>query len=72
VTNLRVIYKRGFIERNTVEMNMDKIESVGVTQTIVGRLLDYGSIHIRGTGEGIETLRKMAAPVLLRNCITAR
>jgi uncharacterized membrane protein YdbT with pleckstrin-like domain len=40
VTNLRVIYKRGFIERNTVEMNMDRIESVGVTQTIVGRLLD--------------------------------
>jgi uncharacterized membrane protein YdbT with pleckstrin-like domain len=72
VTNLRIIYKRGFIERNTVEMNMDKIESVGVTQTIVGRILDYGTIHIRGTGEGIEILRKIATPVSLRNCITAR
>ena len=28
VTNRRVIYKTGFIQRNTNEMNMDKVESV--------------------------------------------
>jgi hypothetical protein len=72
VTNRRVIYKRGFIRRHTVEMNMDKIESVTVTQSIVGRMLDYGTIHIRGTGIGLEHLHKIAAPLSLRNCITAR
>jgi uncharacterized membrane protein YdbT with pleckstrin-like domain len=72
VTNLRVIYKRGFIKRHTAEMNMDKIESVTVTQTIWGRILGYGTIHIRGTGEGIEHLHMIRAPVQLRNCITAR
>jgi Bacterial PH domain len=72
VTNLRVVYKRGFIRRHTAEMNMDKIESVTVSQSILGRILDYGTIHVRGTGEGIEHLHKVRAPIELRNCITAR
>jgi uncharacterized membrane protein YdbT with pleckstrin-like domain len=72
VTSRRVIYKRGFIWRHTAEMNMDKIESVTVTQSILARLLDYGTIHVRGTGEGIEHLQRVRAPLALRNCITAR
>jgi len=72
VTNRRVISKRGFIRRHTAEMNMDKIESVIVTQSILGRILDYGTIHVRGTGEGIENLTRIRAPIALRNCITAR
>jgi hypothetical protein len=39
VTNHRVIYKKGFIRRHTAEMNMDKVESVAVDQTIMGRVL---------------------------------
>ena len=72
VTTKRVIFKHGFIRRITSEMNMDKIESVVVTQSITGRVLDYGSIRILGTGEGMEHLYKVAAPVALRNCIVAR
>ena len=72
VTNQRVIYKRGFIWRRTAEMNMNNVESVIVTQSILGRMLDYGSIHVRGTGEGIERLHKISSPIELRNCITAR
>ena len=72
VTNLRVIYKRGFIKRHTAEMNMDKIESVIVTQSILGCMLNYGAIHVRGTGVGIEHLHRIRAPIELRNCITAR
>ncbi len=72
VTDRRVIYKRGFIKRHTVEMNMDKIESVDVDQSLLGRLLNYGTIHVFGTGEGIESLRRIAAPLALRNAITAK
>ena len=72
VTDRRVIYKCGFIKRHTVEMNMDKIESVDVDQSILGRLLNYGTIHVLGTGEGIESLRRIAAPLALRNAITAK
>jgi len=72
VTNLRVIYKHGFIRRHTAEMNMDKIESVTVTQSMMGRMLDYGSIHVRGTGVGMEPFHKIRAPIGLRNFITTR
>ena len=72
VTDRRVIYKCGFIKRHTVEMNMDKIESVDVDQSLLGRLINYGTIHLLGTGECIESLRRIAAPLALRNAITAK
>jgi uncharacterized membrane protein YdbT with pleckstrin-like domain len=70
VTNLRIIYKAGFISRSTVEMHMDKVESVDVDQSILGRLLDYGSVTVRGVGTGFEPLKNIAAPIELRNHIT--
>jgi uncharacterized membrane protein YdbT with pleckstrin-like domain len=70
VTNRRVIYKKGLIRRQTNEMNMDKVESVQVEQSILGRMFDYGTVTILGTGEGFETLRTIANPIELRNCIT--
>src|SRR5580704_4548122 len=51
VTDRRVIVKTGLIRRHTAEMNMDKVESVTVYQSVLGRLLGYGSVHVRGTGE---------------------
>ena len=70
VTNRRVIYKKGLVRRQTNEMNMDKVESVQIDQTILGRMLDYGDVTILGTGEGFETLRTIASPIELRNSIT--
>jgi uncharacterized membrane protein YdbT with pleckstrin-like domain len=69
-TNRRIIYKKGLIRRQTNEMNMDKVESVQVEQSILGRMLDYGTVTILGTGEGFETLRTIASPIELRNSIT--
>lgn len=50
VTNKRIIVKTGIISRRTLEMNLNKIESVNVDQSIIGRLLGYGTITIIGTG----------------------
>ena len=83
VTDRRIIYKRGFINRHTEEMNMDKVASVDVDQSILGRMLDYGTIHIIGTGgaqvvdrdgvaHGIEHLHRIASPLALRNAIIAK
>jgi uncharacterized membrane protein YdbT with pleckstrin-like domain len=71
VTTHRVIYKTGFIRRHTVEMNMDKVETVDVDQSILGRMLGFGTIRVRGTGQSIESLRRIAHPIELRNAITA-
>jgi uncharacterized membrane protein YdbT with pleckstrin-like domain len=72
VTNNRIIYKYGLIRRHTSEMNMDKVESVNVVQSILGRMLDYGTIDIMGTGQGFESLREFASPLELRNAIIAK
>jgi uncharacterized membrane protein YdbT with pleckstrin-like domain len=71
VTDRRIIYKTGFIARHTAEMNMHRVETVAVEQGIVGRLLNYGTVHIRGTGAGIENLTMVASPLALRSEITA-
>lgn len=72
VTNLRVVHKTGFISRKTFEMSLDKVESVDVTQSIWGRIFDYGDVTIMGVGEGKETITTIASPLAFRNSITAR
>jgi Bacterial membrane flanked domain. len=72
VTNLRVVHKTGFIKRRTFEMALDKVESVDVNQSILGRLLNYGDVTILGVGEGRETITTIASPLAFRNSITAR
>jgi uncharacterized membrane protein YdbT with pleckstrin-like domain len=71
VTDRRVIYAVGFVNRHTVEMNMDKIESVDVEQWLSAQLLNYGDIVIHGTGETCEVLREIDDPLHFRSHITA-
>jgi uncharacterized membrane protein YdbT with pleckstrin-like domain len=66
ITNKRVIIKTGLISRKTIEMNLQKIESVNVDQSILGRLLGYGDLHIVGTGGTRETFRKIKKPITFR------
>ena len=70
VTDHRIIVKTGLVRRHTNEMNMEKVESVQVDQSVLGRILNYGDVVIIGTGEGQEQLKSVAAPVDLRNHIT--
>jgi uncharacterized membrane protein YdbT with pleckstrin-like domain len=72
VTNMRVVHKSGFINRKTFEISLDKVESVDVNQSILGRILNYGDVTIRGVGEGVETIETIASPLEFRNHITAR
>lgn len=72
VTDRRVIYKRGLVQRHTAEMNLDKVETVGVDQSILGRMLGYGTVDLRGTGGGIEGIRTVSDPLVFRSAITAR
>jgi len=72
VTDRRVIYKTGLIQRHTVEINLDKVESVDVDQSVMGRLFGYGTVTIRGTGQAVEPLRDMADPLQFRSAILAR
>jgi uncharacterized membrane protein YdbT with pleckstrin-like domain len=72
VTNRRIIYKHGLIRRRTIEMNMEKVESVDVSQSIPGRIFNYGDVLIHGVGVGFEPLRMVDEPIRLRNAIIAK
>jgi uncharacterized membrane protein YdbT with pleckstrin-like domain len=66
ITNKRVIIKVGLISRRTLEMNLSKIESVNVSQSILARLLGYGSIVVIGTGGTREEFHDIASPLIFR------
>ncbi len=63
ITNKRVIVKVGFIQRATLEILLPRIESIQVVQTVPGRLLDYGTIIISGTGGSRDAFRNMPSPL---------
>ena len=52
-------------------MNMSKVESVDVDQSVAGRILGFGTVTIHGTGGGIESMRNIADPIAFRNHVTA-
>jgi uncharacterized membrane protein YdbT with pleckstrin-like domain len=70
VTNRRVIVKRGLIKRDTIEINAVKIESVDVRQSMPGRLLDYGTVVIRGTGGHFSEIADVRDPLALRRSVS--
>jgi uncharacterized membrane protein YdbT with pleckstrin-like domain len=72
VTNMRVVHKTGFIKRRSFEMALDKIESVDVDQSILGRLMNYGDVTVNGVGEGREKIRTIASPLAFRSAITTK
>jgi len=69
VTNRRVIAKFGLVRRSTVELNLAKIESIRVEQSVPGRLLGYGSIFVTGTGSTIEPIPYISEPIKFRQAV---
>lgn len=69
VTNRRIIAKRGFIQRRTMEILIRQVESVFVHQNILGRLLNFGTVVVIGTGGTKEPFRAISSPVMTRRII---
>jgi uncharacterized membrane protein YdbT with pleckstrin-like domain len=66
VTNKRIVVKTGIISRYTFEMNLNKVETINVDQSIFGRIFGYGTIIIIGTGGTRETFSTIAKPLEFR------
>ena len=66
ITNKRVIAKFGFISRRTVELNINKVESIQVDQSIVGRIFNYGSLVVSGAGTPQAPIPGISNPMLFR------
>ncbi len=66
VTNKRVIVKTGLISRKTLELNLAKAESIQVDQSLMGRLFNFGSLQINGTGMAHAPISGIRAPLEFR------
>jgi uncharacterized membrane protein YdbT with pleckstrin-like domain len=69
VTNKRVVLKTGFIARKAFDIQLDKIEGVIVNQGIIGRMFNYGSIVVRGTGGASQPFHNIADPFAFKRMI---
>jgi uncharacterized membrane protein YdbT with pleckstrin-like domain len=66
VTSKRIIVKHGFVRRQTVEMNLNRVESIQVEQGVLGRLFDFGTLVFSGTGTSHAPLVGIAEPMSFR------
>ena len=69
ITNKRVLMKTGWIQRNSLEMFLDKIEAIHVDQTVLGRLLGYGTLMIVGTGGSRDPFVNVPRPLHFRKMV---
>jgi len=67
VTNRRVIIKTGLASRKTIEMLLNKVESIEVSESTIGRLLGYGTVMMIGTGGTSESFQRVAHPLEFRS-----
>jgi uncharacterized membrane protein YdbT with pleckstrin-like domain len=72
VTNKRVIFKLGLVNRHTLELVLAKLETIGVEQTIPGRIFNYGTIIVTGTGGTKEPFRDIADPLEFRKHVQSQ
>lgn len=66
ITNKRVIAKFGLISRSTIEINIQKIESIQVNQGILGRIFNFGSIVVSGAGNPQAPIPGISSPLQFR------
>ena len=67
VTTRRVVIKQGLVNRKTIELLLNKIETIEVSEPMAGRMLGYGSITMVGTGGTSEPFHKIAHPLQFRS-----
>ncbi len=66
ITTKRVIVKFGFIRRRTIEININKVESIQVDQEILGRMFNFGTLVISGAGNPQAPVAGISSPMDFR------
>ncbi|MDP3442383.1 MAG: PH domain-containing protein, partial [Ignavibacteria bacterium] len=69
ITNKRIIAKTGFIRRNAKEILLSRVESIGVDQNVLGRVMSFGTIKITGTGGTQQIVKALTNPLVIRKRI---
>ncbi|HJR16473.1 MAG TPA: zinc ribbon domain-containing protein [Gemmatimonadales bacterium] len=72
VTNKRVLGKVGFVERESDETLLSKVEAIAVDQGVIGRMLGFGTLTLTGTGGTQGAFRGIAEPLEFRRQIQSQ
>jgi hypothetical protein len=51
------------------EIDASKIEGANIDQSVLGRLMNFGAVTMRGVGTGYEPIRHIADPLALRRAV---
>jgi uncharacterized membrane protein YdbT with pleckstrin-like domain len=66
VTNRRVVVKVGVVRRHSTEILLRQVEGITVDQGMLGRIFNYGTIVIEGTGSDRTPYAGISAPLKFR------
>jgi uncharacterized membrane protein YdbT with pleckstrin-like domain len=66
VTNMRVLANVGIASRRSIEIFLSRVESIGVEEPVMGRMLGYGTVVVRGVGGTPESFNLIAHPLEFR------
>lgn len=70
VTNRRVIQSSGIVNKNTTDSSLEKVNDVKLSQSFVGRMLDYGDVEILTASElGANLFRRIQAPIKFKTAM---
>lgn len=72
VTDKRVLAKLGVVQRDSLETLLSKIEAIRVDQGVWGRLWNYGTITVIGTGGTEESFDLISHPLEFRRQVQAQ
>jgi len=63
LTNIRIICKLGILKTVSRGINLDMIESIGIIQSFLGRILNYGTLVIRAKGSTVNRYNYIENPL---------
>jgi uncharacterized membrane protein YdbT with pleckstrin-like domain len=72
LTNKRIIGKIGFISRKATDLFLNKVEGIQVDQSIIGRVFDFGTLIITGTGGLKNDIKRIPGPLKFRDMVYAQ
>lgn len=69
VTNRRVVLKSGIISRDTTEIRLEAIEKIEIKQTVLGRIFNFGTVHVTGKGAASLIIKDVDDPIEIKRAI---
>lgn len=69
ITNKRVLVRRGIVRRSVEEVSIRSLDGAELSQSVMGRVLGYGTVTVRGRSNTDLIFNRVGAAVRFRKII---